>query len=97
MIGKRDFIRIKDNSSKLFELSKQIKILRYLSWDKSVRTEFLNSKSEKIHKDLPKDDPKRRKPDISLANNKLNWMPLINLKEGLLRTIKYFKKLNEIN
>ena len=57
MIGKRDFIRIKDNSSKLFEISKQIKILRYLSWDKSVRTEFLNSKSEKIPKvEYPKFD-----------------------------------------
>ena len=45
MIGKRDLKRIKDNSSKLFEISKQIKILRYLAWDKSVRTTFLNSKS----------------------------------------------------
>ncbi|GIR30602.1 MAG: hypothetical protein CM15mP44_8850 [Candidatus Neomarinimicrobiota bacterium] len=57
MIGKRDFIRIKDNSSKLFEISKQIKILRYLAWDKSVRTEFLNSKSETIPKvEYPKFD-----------------------------------------
>ena len=50
MIGKRDLKRIKDNSSKLFEISKQIKILRYLAWDKSVRTTFLNSKSQKIPK-----------------------------------------------
>ena len=50
MIGKKDFIRIKDNASKLFAISRQIKILRYLSWDKSVRVEFLNSKSEKIPK-----------------------------------------------
>tara|TARA_A100001015_G_C14989199_1_gene713032 strand:- start:175 stop:1428 length:1254 start_codon:yes stop_codon:yes gene_type:complete len=57
MIGKRDLIRLKDNSSKLFEISKQIKILRYLAWDKSVRTEFLNSKSQTIPKvEYPKFD-----------------------------------------
>ena len=50
MIKKKDFIRIKNNSSKLFEISKHIKILRYLSWDKSVRSTFLNSKSEIIPK-----------------------------------------------
>ena len=50
MIGKKDLIRIKDNSFKLFEISKQIKILRYLAWDKSVRTTFLNSKSETMPK-----------------------------------------------
>ncbi len=57
MIGKRDLIRIKDNSSKLFEISKQIKILRYLAWDKSVRAAFFHSKSEIIPKvDYPKFD-----------------------------------------
>ena len=63
----------------------------------SLILELSNSKSEITYRDLPKDDPKRRKPDISLANNKLNWMPLINLEDGLLKTIKYFKKLNEID
>ena len=63
----------------------------------SLILELSNSESEIIYKDLPKDDPKRRKPNISLANNKLNWMPLINLEDGLLKTIKYFKKLNEID
>jgi hypothetical protein len=57
MIGKRDLKRIKDNSSKLFEISKQIKILRYLAWDKSVRTTFLNSKSQTMPKvEYPKFD-----------------------------------------
>ena len=57
MIGKRDLKRIKDNSFKLFEISKQIKILRYLAWDKSVRAEFFHSKSETIPKvDYPKFD-----------------------------------------
>jgi UDP-glucuronate decarboxylase len=59
--------------------------------------ELTNSKSEIIYKDLPMDDPKRRNPEISLANDKLNWIPLINLEDGLIKTIEYFKKLNEIN
>ena len=63
----------------------------------SLILELSNSKSEIIYKDLPKDDPKRRKPKISLANDKLNWIPLINLEDGLFKTIEYFKKLNEIN
>ncbi len=50
MIEKRDLIRIKNNSSKLFEISKHIKILRHLSWDKSIRSAFLDSKPETIPK-----------------------------------------------
>ena len=66
MIGKRDFIRIKDNSSKLFAISKQIKILRYLSWDKSVRATFLNSNSEKIPKvEYPKFDSGELKANLN--------------------------------
>jgi len=51
------------------------------------------SKSKISYKPLPEDDPKRRKPDIYLAKNKLNWEPTIKLKEGLNETIKYFKEL----
>jgi UDP-glucuronate decarboxylase len=40
--------------------------------------------------DAPEDDPKRRKPDISLAKKVLNWQPLVSLEEGLKRTIDYF-------
>lgn len=50
-----------------------------------------NSSSKIIFKELPKDDPTNRKPDITKANNILNWYPTINLKEGLLKTIHYFK------
>ena len=39
------------------------------------------------------DDPKLRRPDITLAKNKLNWEPKIELREGLLKTIEYFDKL----
>ena len=52
-----------------------------------------NSKSKLIYSDLPKDDPKRRMPDISLAKEKLNWKPKISLESGLIETIKYFKNL----
>ena len=52
------------------------------------------SSSKLVFQPLPTDDPKQRKPDISLAFNKLNgWQPTINLEEGLKRTIDYFKSL----
>ena len=56
-----------------------------------------NSKSKIIYNDLPIDDPKRRNPCIVLAKNKLNWSPVYKLEDGLLKTINYFKKINEIN
>ena len=56
-----------------------------------------NSKSQIIFKDLPEDDPKRRNPDITLAKNILSWTPKFELDKGLLKTINYFKKKNEIN
>tara|TARA_B110001450_G_scaffold20551_1_gene18713 strand:- start:11605 stop:12537 length:933 start_codon:yes stop_codon:yes gene_type:complete len=49
-----------------------------------------HSSSDIIYKELPKDDPKRRRPDISLAKSKLNWSPRINLEIGLQKTINYF-------
>lgn len=55
--------------------------------------EMLHAKSDIIHMELPIDDPVQRKPDISLAQEKLNgWRPKIPLKEGLLYTIEYFKR-----
>ena len=51
------------------------------------------SKSRLVFMDLPEDDPKRRKPDISLAIKKLNWNPVCDLDEGLINTIKYFKEI----
>ncbi len=51
------------------------------------------SKSKIIYKDLPSDDPKKRKPDISLAKKELGWEPKIQLKEGLLLTVKYFREV----
>ena len=49
-----------------------------------------NSSSNIIYKDLSEDDPKRRRPDISLASSKLGWKPVINLETGLQKTINYF-------
>ena len=54
---------------------------------------YTNSESKIVFKDLPSDDPKQRKPDITLANKELNWEPKISLEEGLNKTIKYFKNL----
>ena len=50
------------------------------------------SSSELVFKPLPCDDPKQRRPDISLARMKLNYTPTIQLEDGLLRTIEYFRK-----
>ena len=49
------------------------------------------SKSQIIFMPLPQDDPKQRRPDISLAKRELVWEPKIQLEEGLKETIKYFK------
>jgi len=53
--------------------------------------ELTNSKSKIVFCPLPSDDPKQRQPNISLAKSKLNWQPTIQLHEGLLKTIEYFK------
>jgi dTDP-glucose 4,6-dehydratase len=50
------------------------------------------SKSPLVNKPLPADDPKQRKPDISLAKRLLGWEPKVGREEGLRRTIEYFKK-----
>lgn len=51
------------------------------------------SSSKVIHEALPEDDPKQRRPDISLAMAQFGWQPIVSLDEGLLRTIAYFRKL----
>ena len=54
--------------------------------------ELTNSKSKIIHLDLPQDDPKFRKPDLALAEEKLGYKPKVSFEEGLLTTIQYFKQ-----
>jgi UDP-glucuronate decarboxylase len=48
------------------------------------------SSSKLVYKPLPQDDPKQRKPDITLAKKMLDWQPQIQLNEGLIKTINYF-------
>ena len=56
-----------------------------------VIIKLTKSKSEIIYKPLPGDDPIRRRPDITLAKDKLKWEPKVTLSDGLEQTIKYFK------
>ncbi len=55
--------------------------------------ELTKSKSKIVYNPLPKDDPKQRQPEISLAKEKLNWEPKIKLEEGLKKTVDYFKEV----
>jgi len=55
--------------------------------------ELTGSKSEIVFKPLPQDDPVRRRPDISLAKAKLHWEPTIPLRDGLARTVDFFREL----
>jgi UDP-glucuronate decarboxylase len=54
---------------------------------------FTKTDSTIVHKDLPQDDPQQRRPDISQANQLLNWEPTFDLDEGLKRTIRYFESV----
>jgi UDP-glucuronate decarboxylase len=54
---------------------------------------FTNSTSKLVFLPLPQDDPKQRQPDISKTRAKLDWSPKVELDEGLLKTIAYFKKV----
>ena len=60
----------------------------------SLVLELTGSKSKIVHLPRPKDDPSQRRPDISLARQKLNWEPKVPLREGLARTIEHFKSIN---
>ena len=52
-----------------------------------------NSSSRIVYKPLPADDPQQRRPDISLAKDKLDWEPRVQLRQGLVRTIAYFEQM----
>lgn len=49
--------------------------------------------SKITHLPLPGDDPKQRRPDITLASNELDWKPMVSLEDGIERTIEYFRRL----
>jgi len=56
--------------------------------------EMTGSKSKLVHLPLPKDDPTQRKPDITIAQEKLGWEPTVDLRAGLEKTIAYFKSID---
>jgi UDP-glucuronate decarboxylase len=55
--------------------------------------EMTSSRSRIVHRPLPENDPRQRRPDISRAQELLSWKPRTPLKEGLVRTIAYFEDL----
>jgi UDP-glucuronate decarboxylase len=55
--------------------------------------DLTGSKAKVVHRDLPVDDPKQRRPDITLAKQKLGWEPKTKLRDGLEKTIAWFKTL----
>jgi UDP-glucuronate decarboxylase len=60
-----------------------------------VLTFIPQSTSKIIHHPLPEDDPKQRKPDISLAQKILQWSPKVSPQDGIQKTIEYFRNINE--
>lgn len=53
--------------------------------------EMTGSKSKIVYMDLPSDDPLQRKPDLTVAKRELNWQPSTDIKDGVAKTIEYFK------
>uniref|UniRef100_A0AAV1TBM5 NAD-dependent epimerase/dehydratase domain-containing protein n=1 Tax=Peronospora matthiolae TaxID=2874970 RepID=A0AAV1TBM5_9STRA len=60
----------------------------------AVIIRLTNSKSRLVFRDLPNNDPKLRKPDITLAKTHLDWSPSVCVEDGLMRTIAYFRDLD---
>jgi len=56
--------------------------------------ELSGSRSEIVQRDPVADDPKQRQPDISLAKQQLDWQPMVALREGLQKTIEYFRSID---
>ncbi|MET3897486.1 UDP-glucuronate decarboxylase [Devosia sp. UYZn731] len=59
--------------------------------------EMTNSNSRLVHKALPVDDPRQRRPDITQARQVLGWEPSVQLRAGLARTVRYFDALLQVN
>jgi UDP-glucuronate decarboxylase len=60
----------------------------------SLTIELTGARSQLVREPLPADDPARRRPDISLAKQKLDWKPTVPLREGLARTIAWFRSVD---
>ena len=61
-------------------------------WDDTIY--YPEWKSKLVYKPLPADDPRQRQPDITLAKNHLRWQPTVPLREGLEKTIEWFRTIN---
>lgn len=59
----------------------------------NLTVELTNSRSQIVRRPLPRDDPKQRQPDLTLAKKLLDWLPSTALREGLVETINYFDQL----
>jgi UDP-glucuronate decarboxylase len=65
----------------------------FTMWDLAHKVkELTGSTSQILQMTLPQDDPKQRRPDITEAKTMLKWEPKINLEQGLIKTIEYFKQ-----
>jgi len=65
----------------------------FTMWDLAHKVkELTGSNSQILQMTLPQDDPKQRRPDITEAKTMLKWEPKINLEQGLIKTIEYFKQ-----
>ena len=68
------------------------KELSVLEFAKTIR-ELTGTSSEIVLRPLPVDDPRVRQPDITKARTKLGWEPKVELREGLVKTIEYFRSI----
>jgi len=59
-----------------------------------LTVELTGSRSEIVHRPLPVDDPERRRPEITLARDRLGWQPTVPLRDGLARTIEWFRSVD---
>ena len=81
----------KETSGEIFNLGNSDE--RTIKEIATIVKELTGSSSKIVHEPLPVDDPKRRCPDIAKARQMLEWEPIIPLKEGLTKTIEYFKSI----
>jgi dTDP-glucose 4,6-dehydratase len=58
--------------------------------------ELTGSRAGVVHHDLPEDDPKQRRPDITKARRILGWNPVVTLEEGMRLTVEYFRTADEL-
>ena len=98
----RSFCYVSDNIDGMMKLMDQDKTIGPINIGNPVENTMIElakevialtgSKSKLVNVELPKDDPKQRCPDITKAKTILGWEPKVNLREGLTKTIEYYKQ-----